>query len=167
MKAKKYTHISGTDKLELSVLRFEPDNVEDIKGIVQLVHGMNEYKERYIPFMEFLTDNGFITGVFAPTTAEVGDYVLQTQKGEQKFFQVKTDDITVPAYRAFITGLKGSTAKSIGFNFDEATGIQALDALNAGTAVIYNASGVRQNSLQRGLNIVKMQDGSVRKVMVK
>ena len=61
MKAKKYTHISGTDKLELSVLRFEPDNVEDIKGIVQLVHGMNEYKERYIPFMEFLTDNGFIT----------------------------------------------------------------------------------------------------------
>lgn len=112
-------------------------------------------------------DNGFITGVFAPTTAEVGDYVLQTQKGEQKFFQVKTDDITVPAYRAFITGLKGSTAKSIGFNFDEATGIQALDALNAGTAVIYNASGVRQNSLQRGLNIVKMQDGSVRKVMVK
>ncbi len=112
-------------------------------------------------------DNGFITGVFAPTTAEVGDYVLQTQKGEQKFFQVKTDDITVPAYRAFITGLKGSTAKSIGFNFDEATGIQPLDALNAGTAVIYNASGVRQNSLQRGLNIVKMQDGSVRKVMVK
>ena len=61
MKAKKYTHISGTDKLELSVLRFEPDNAEDIKGIVQLVHGMNEYKERYIPFMEFLTDNGFIT----------------------------------------------------------------------------------------------------------
>ena len=61
MKAKKYTHISGADKLELSVLRFEPDNAEDIKGIVQLVHGMNEYKERYIPFMEFLTDNGFIT----------------------------------------------------------------------------------------------------------
>ena len=61
MKAKKYTHISGTDKLELSVLRFEPDNADEIKGIVQLVHGMNEYKERYIPFMEYLTDHGFIT----------------------------------------------------------------------------------------------------------
>ena len=61
MKAKKYTHISGTDKLELSVLRFEPDNADDIKGIVQLVHGMNEYKERYIPFMEYLTDHGYIT----------------------------------------------------------------------------------------------------------
>lgn len=60
MKAKKYTHISGTDKLELSALRFEPDNAEDIKGIVQLVHGMNEYKERYIPFMEYLTDHGYI-----------------------------------------------------------------------------------------------------------
>ena len=61
MKAKKYTHISGTDKLELSVLRFEPDSPDEIKGIVQLVHGMNEYKERYIPFMEYLTDHGYIT----------------------------------------------------------------------------------------------------------
>jgi alpha-beta hydrolase superfamily lysophospholipase len=61
MKAKKYTHISGTDKLELSVLRFEPESPDEIKGIVQLVHGMNEYKERYIPFMEYLTDHGYIT----------------------------------------------------------------------------------------------------------
>lgn len=33
------------------------------RGIVQIVHGMCEYKERYEPFIEFLTSNGYI--VFA------------------------------------------------------------------------------------------------------
>ena len=61
MKETKYTHISKADGLELSVLRIEPENPEEIKGIVQLVHGMNEYKERYIPFMNYLAKNGYLT----------------------------------------------------------------------------------------------------------
>ena len=55
-----YSFNSKSDGLALSVLRFEPENPTEIKGIVQLVHGMNEYKERYIPFMEFLAGNGYI-----------------------------------------------------------------------------------------------------------
>lgn len=61
MKETRYTHISGTDKVELSVLRLEPDDATTIKGIVQIVHGMNEYKERYLPFMEFLVNAGYLT----------------------------------------------------------------------------------------------------------
>ena len=61
MKETKYTHISKADGLELSVLRIEPEKPEEIKGIVQLVHGMNEYKERYIPFMNYLAKNGYLT----------------------------------------------------------------------------------------------------------
>ncbi|MCR5128817.1 MAG: lysophospholipase [Lachnospiraceae bacterium] len=61
MKQTYYTHTSGSDGLPLSVLRMEPDNVSDIKGIVQLVHGMNEYKERYLPFIEYLSGHGYIT----------------------------------------------------------------------------------------------------------
>ncbi len=30
------------------------------RGVVQLIHGMSEYAERYAPFARFLTDNGFI-----------------------------------------------------------------------------------------------------------
>ena len=56
-----YTHKSHSDGLELSVLRIMPDDPQEIKGIVQLVHGMNEYKERYIPFMEYLAQNGYVT----------------------------------------------------------------------------------------------------------
>ena len=57
----RYTHISGTDGLELSVLRMLPDDPGKIKGIVQLVHGMNEYKERYSTFMRFLAGQGYFT----------------------------------------------------------------------------------------------------------
>ena len=60
MKEEKYKHISKTDSLEISVLRTEPDNVAEIKGIVQIVHGMNEYKERYLNFISFLVDKGYL-----------------------------------------------------------------------------------------------------------
>ena len=55
-----YTHVSGSDGLHLSVLRIEPDNEAKIKGIVQLVHGMAEHKERYIDFMKFLANKGYV-----------------------------------------------------------------------------------------------------------
>ena len=60
MKEYKYKHTSKSDGLEISVLRIEPDNPEDIKGIVQLVHGMNEYKERYLHFIYFLVEKGYL-----------------------------------------------------------------------------------------------------------
>ena len=61
MKQTYYKHVSKADGLELDVLRIEPDEAAEIKGIVQLVHGMVEYKERYIPFMEYLAGKGYIT----------------------------------------------------------------------------------------------------------
>ena len=57
----KYTHISGTDNLPICVLRIEPENPADIRGIVQLIHGKNEHKGRYTAFMRFLASNGFLT----------------------------------------------------------------------------------------------------------
>jgi len=60
MKENNYTHVSKTDGLEISVLRIEPDDPKEIKGIVQLAHGMNEYKERYIPFMNYLAGFGYL-----------------------------------------------------------------------------------------------------------
>lgn len=57
----KYTHISGTDNLPICVLRIEPENPDDIRGIVQLIHGKNEHKGRYTAFMRFLASNGYLT----------------------------------------------------------------------------------------------------------
>lgn len=45
------------DGLPLSVLSLEPD--QPPRAVVQLVHGMAEHKERYLPFMKFLAEHGF------------------------------------------------------------------------------------------------------------
>ena len=51
------TITSPVDGLELSLLYAEPSDTP--KGIVQIAHGMCEHKERYIPLMEFLCENGY------------------------------------------------------------------------------------------------------------
>ncbi len=56
-----YQHISGSDGLPLAVLRIEPEDPKDIKGVVQMVHGKNEHKGRYINFMKYLAANGYLT----------------------------------------------------------------------------------------------------------
>ena len=58
MLKKDFTVISDYDGLVLKGIVYEPENTP--KGIVQLVHGMCEYKKRYEPFMEFLAQNGYI-----------------------------------------------------------------------------------------------------------
>lgn len=50
---------SKCDNLEISVKLFIPE--KEIKGIVQISHGMSEHKERYYNFMEYLTNQGFVT----------------------------------------------------------------------------------------------------------
>ncbi|MBR5421651.1 MAG: alpha/beta fold hydrolase [Lachnospiraceae bacterium] len=60
IRRKEYTHVSGSDGLELSVLRIEPEDTEDIKGVLQLVHGMSEHKGRYEPFMNYMAERGYI-----------------------------------------------------------------------------------------------------------
>ncbi len=52
------TLVSPSDSLELSVLIAYPET--DPTAIVQLVHGMCEHKERYIPLMRFLSQHGYV-----------------------------------------------------------------------------------------------------------
>lgn len=52
---------SEADSLPISVLISTPDKGIKIKGVVQIVHGMCEYKERYTPFTQFLNKNGYVT----------------------------------------------------------------------------------------------------------
>ena len=44
------------DEVDLSLIYTAPE--ASPKGIVQISHGMCEHKERYIPLMEFLCENG-------------------------------------------------------------------------------------------------------------
>ena len=44
----------------INVVTFEPDNKDDIIGIIQVVHGMTEYIERYTEFAKYFTEQGFV-----------------------------------------------------------------------------------------------------------
>ena len=55
---------SRDGKSRLHAVRYTPDNGEDVRCVVQIVHGMAEYAERYEEFAEFLTAKGcVVTGV--------------------------------------------------------------------------------------------------------
>lgn len=45
---------------DLTICGLSTDSQVKAKGIFQIVHGMAEHKERYIPFMEYLSKNGYI-----------------------------------------------------------------------------------------------------------
>lgn len=49
----------------------------------------------------------------------------------------------------------------------KATGIQRVESDSKEVVEIYNVSGVRQSAISRGLNILRMSDGTTRKVLVK
>ena len=49
---------SAFDKLPLHVTVYEPSGEK--KGVLQILHGMCEYKERYADFMEYFCNHGFV-----------------------------------------------------------------------------------------------------------
>ena len=67
----------------------------------------------------------------------------------------------------------GEKSKELKEKFDaewtaSETGIETISrSANTTAKAVYNLNGIRQNGLQRGLNIVIMGDGSVKKVVVK
>ena len=116
---------------------------------------------------------GLLTGVFAPTVLSAGTdenyYVLQTQGTKQSFYIVGDANITVPEYRAYLTVPADASEGVKAFNLGgDATAINALDALTSGSyEAIYSADGKKLNRIEKGVNILKMADGSTHKVIVK
>lgn len=53
---------ASSDDLYLSVVATEPQDIDirDASAVIQMVHGMAEHKERYIPMMEYLSSKGFV-----------------------------------------------------------------------------------------------------------
>ena len=49
---------SSSDNLKIEIAYTIPKG--EIKGIVQISHGMSEHKERYFKFMEYLSENGYV-----------------------------------------------------------------------------------------------------------
>lgn len=108
---------------------------------------------------------GWLTGVYTSRAATAGNYVLQNQSGTIAFYEVEDVIPTIGAYRCYLTA--SASARALYINFNEATVVETIKALTNGKNTIYNAAGTVVPSLQKGLNIIKTSDGTIRKVMVK
>lgn len=60
MVKEEFYYDSRDGKSRLHAVRYTPDREEDVRCVLQIVHGMAEYAERYEEFAEFLTEKGFV-----------------------------------------------------------------------------------------------------------
>ena len=116
-----------------------------------------------------------LIGSFQEQTILASNYVGQNiyAISNDKFVQA-TESITLKPFRAFFLHTPSTTGAaparlSLGFATDseEATAIQRLTGQSATVVGIYSTGGARQASLQKGINIVRLADGTTQKVMVK
>lgn len=112
--------------------------------------------------------NGLVGFYQAGTDVPVGAYVLQTQNGEQGFYKVGDTTVNGVKNRCYLPAPAGANAhlRIILDGAEETTAVNSLST-TATPAEYYSANGVKVAAPQKGMNIVKMSDGSVKKVIVK
>jgi hypothetical protein len=99
---------------------------------------------------------GVLRGVYSPTPAPVGSYVLQKQGDEVAFFQVQETRPTVGAFRAYLETPGNARMLTIEFD-DELTGIGGATQLKQkaeSSKQLFDLQGRRVENPQRGLYIV-------------
>ena len=60
MVKEEFYYDSRDGKSRLHAVRYTPDREDDIRCVLQIVHGMAEYIERYEEFAEYMTQRGFV-----------------------------------------------------------------------------------------------------------
>ncbi|MBO5880836.1 MAG: hypothetical protein J6Q57_04245, partial [Paraprevotella sp.] len=88
---------------------------------------------------------------------------------DNKFYQAVDNSNTLKAFRGYFEATGGAGVNVLNFTFDgEETAINGVEADSDATIVaIYSLDGRRIESMQRGVNIVKLSDGKTKKVIVK
>lgn len=106
-----------------------------------------------------------------PTDTEKGNvYVLAKKDRGLGFYNLAADNaIKHNCAYIVIEPEKVTQIKRVSFLFDDMpTAIdKAESAINANATAVYGVAGEQRSALRRGINIVRMSDGTVRKVAVK
>ncbi len=113
-------------------------------------------------------EKGLFVGTYVDYATTGGEYVLQKHDDKVGFYVVgESVKPTVKAYRCYLTAPASEIKAFFFFDDDDVTGINGVDAADIEIEAIYTINGAKVNSLQKGLNIVKMSNGKVKKVFVK
>lgn len=110
--------------------------------------------------------NGLLHGTYTAETVSAGNYVLQNLDDGVAFYRVMdSDKPTINPFRAYLT--TPSAAPKLFFSFDgETTGVKDVRSkMSDVRGVIFDLLGRRTQT--KGLNIVRMSDGSFVKVVRK
>jgi hypothetical protein len=127
---------------------------------------------------------GFLVGAVANDVSlnKGTDYILQEQNGKVAFYQytgTKSDNPSendadgnrlAKPFRTFIRLSSASSAPKFNLPGDEETGIREISqpsTLNSELSSCFTLDGHRHSSLQKGLNILILDDGTTQKVFVK
>lgn len=105
--------------------------------------------------------NGTFTGETVSTNL-ANSYFISNNK-----FCQASNSITVNPFRAYFT-TAGSPVKAFNLSTEEdETAINGVQTSISNVQSIYDANGMELQSLRKGLNIVKLNNGNVQKIMVK
>ena len=129
-----------------AVNKIEVENVDvDTKTPTQIGNGIN------------------FVGVYTAGNIPTGAFFISNNK----FYHATGGQNIIKGMRAYLQLPEGSQAKAIIYDIsDVPTAIDNINTSSAATA-IYDIQGNRLNSMTKGVNIVKMANGMVKKVIVK
>lgn len=114
--------------------------------------------------------SGLLNGSYEATTAPASSYVLQNQSGVTAFYRVaEAGKQQVVPFTAYLTlPAAGANVRMLSIDLgSDATAIENVLSSVATVVAVYDLSGRSVEGLQRGINLVKMSDGTVKKIIVK
>ncbi|MBR5720006.1 MAG: family 43 glycosylhydrolase, partial [Bacteroidales bacterium] len=117
--------------------------------------------------------NGSLIGVTEKTQPEAGTYAFVKITGNEGIAlkEITNNDGTyVNPLHAYITkNVSSNVVKGLGnlINGQDPNAIGTMTKGNKEIKEIYNVTGAKINTLQKGLNIIKMSDETIKKVLVK
>ena len=107
----------------------------------------------------------------APENRPQDVYVLANRNHGVGFYRLN-DEQGIPANRAYLVGNGNTptdTEAKIAIGWGDATGVDNVETAGEAATVtaVYGIAGERRARMERGVNIVRMSDGTTRKVIVK
>lgn len=101
-------------------------------------------------------------GVYTAGNIPTGAFFISNNQ----FYHATGSQNIIKGTRAYLQLPEGSKAKSVTYDVDDTP--TRIDNTSTTTSyAIYDLQGNRLNNLTKGVNIIKMADGSVKKVIIK
>lgn len=158
-KEEKFTFLSADGKTTIHAVKWIPEDGK-YEAILQITHGMIEFVERYRPFAEFLTENGFM--VVGHDHLGHGDSVAS--KDDWGYFAENPSDTVIADMHALRTMIQKENPGVPYFMMGHSMGSYMLrkyltihnDDLRG--AIIMGTGCVPDNTTKLGINVCKFLD---------